>query len=150
MVRLAAWLVNDVALAEEIVQDAFVRIATSSRSLATVDSSTAYLRTTVVNVARTRIRRLALARRHQPKPSNPAPSAEDLLADDELAAAVASLPRRQRECVALRYTDDLTINDIADTLGISPGAVKSHLHRALTTLASVLEGSTAAVGQEAP
>ena len=141
MVRLAAWLVNDVALAEEIVQDAFVRLATTTSDLSTLDSDSAYLRTIVVNLTRTKIRRLAIARRHRPDPAGSSPAADAMLIDEDLASAVASLPRRQRECVVLRYTVDLAVKEIAETLGISPGSVKSHLHRALATLSRLVEPS---------
>ena len=49
------------------------------------------------------------------------------------------LPRRQRECVVLRFYADLTVPEIARSLGVAEGSVKSHLHRAMTTLAIELE-----------
>ena len=58
---------------------------------------------------------------------------------DTVAAALALLPRRQRECVVLRYWLDLPEREIADTLGIAAGSVKSHLHRGLAALETSLE-----------
>ncbi len=136
MVRLAAWLMADSAAAEDVVQDAFVRLARTD--LTKVDSPDAYLRTTVVNLTRTRQRRNSLARRHRIVSLNPVPGPESLLSDEELVAAVTALPRRQRECVVLRYTEDLPVADIAAALSISAGSVKTHLHRGLTALEHAL------------
>ena len=136
MVRLAAWLTGDAATAEDLVQDAFVRMARSD--LTGVESLDGYLRTTVVNLARTRQRRMMLVRRHRIVELAPTPGPESLLGDEELAAAVADLPRRQRECVVLRYTEDLAVDDIAAALSISPGSVKTHLHRGLAALENAL------------
>ena len=67
---------------------------------------------------------------------------QGVLRGDRARAVVArlhDLPRRQRECVVLRFYDDLTVPDIARVLGVAEGSVKSHLHRAMTTLAIELE-----------
>jgi RNA polymerase sigma factor (sigma-70 family) len=53
--------------------------------------------------------------------------------------AMRSLPRRQRECLVLRYYLDLSESEIASTLGISNGSVKSHASRGLAALAKRLE-----------
>ncbi len=143
MVRLAAWLLGDASSAEDLVQDAFVRVARSD--LTSVASLDAYLRTTVVNLTRTRRRRLALAGRHRiveiTNSLDSVPGPEALLADEDLADAVGRLPRRQRECVVLRYTEDLRLADIATALGISVGSVKTHLHRGLSALEDSLDGT---------
>jgi len=55
-----------------------------------------------------------------------------------LVQALTSLPRRQREAIALRYLADLPEKQVADTLGVSVGSVKTHLHRGLARLRSVL------------
>jgi RNA polymerase sigma-70 factor (sigma-E family) len=143
MVRLAAWLVGDSTVAEDVVQDAFVRLNTSGVDLSQLESAHGYLRTTVVNLCRTRLRRLGLARLRLTDVAAGRPDAhpgpESYLVDEDLARAVAALPRRQRECVVLRYTEDLTVQQIADTIGTSAGSVKTHLHRALNSLANTLE-----------
>jgi RNA polymerase sigma factor (sigma-70 family) len=59
--------------------------------------------------------------------------------DDEVLDALRALPDRQREVLVLRYYLDLSEVDIAATLGISPGSVKTHAHRGLATLAVELE-----------
>lgn len=72
------------------------------------------------------------------------PEAADMAAPDEVhrgvvLTAIRRLPRRQQECVVLRYYEDLGEKDIATVLAISPGSVKKHLHRARTALALTLE-----------
>ncbi len=64
-----------------------------------------------------------------------------VLLDDqqEVLEAMRSLPRRQRECLVLRYYLDLSESEIASTLGISNGSVKSHASRGLAALAKHLE-----------
>ena len=127
MVRLAAWLVGDSALAEDIVQDAFVRLNTTSADLNDLDSGPAYLRVTVVNLCRSRHKREALARRlrTQDRPARSAPGPEAFLLDEDLVAAVASLSRRQRECVVLRYSEDLSVDQIAAAIVV--GSAKAYV-----------------------
>ena len=57
----------------------------------------------------------------------------------EVVAALRSLPHRQRECLALRYYLELSVDDIADALGVSANSVKTHLKRGLRGLAASLE-----------
>jgi RNA polymerase sigma-70 factor (sigma-E family) len=144
LVRLASLLVDDQGAAEEVVQEAFVGLFRRWDRLDDIQAAPGYLRTTVVNLARSRLRRRAVRRRHRPEEVPDAPSAElgALARDEERAvlAAVAGLPRRQRECLVLRYYLDLGQAETAAILGISVGSVKSHTHRGLTTLAAALEG----------
>ena len=69
------------------------------------------------------------------------PSIDAVRRDDQrqVADAVRALPDRQRDCIVLRFYADLTDAEIAETLGISAGSVKTHLHRARATLADRLE-----------
>ncbi len=70
--------------------------------------------------------------------AEPVPSAEVAAGDakrrDDLLAAMARLPLRQREVVALRYLEGLSTNETAEVLSIAPGTVKAHLHRGLAAL----------------
>ncbi len=105
------------------------------------DRLPAYLRSAVLNGARSQLRRRSVARRHpQPEPGS-APAADADLGGDEaqVLAALRALPERQREVLALRYYLDLSEEEIAATLSISPGSVKTHAHRGLATLAERLE-----------
>ncbi len=145
LVRLASLLLDDVGSCEEVVQDAFVRIWRQGAELRSPDKLPAYLRSAVLNGARSRLRRRLVQRRHLATVPPPAPrrAAEEdaLAADPDLAVldALRRLPDRQREVLVLRYYLDLSEAEIAATLGISAGSVKTHAHRGLATLASRLE-----------
>jgi RNA polymerase sigma-70 factor (sigma-E family) len=139
MVRLAVLLVDDVASAEDVVQDAFVALHRRGGGLRDPNAALAYLRATVVNLSRSVIRRRQTARRHltvsEPE-ATPAADAEVLLRDEHRTAlaAVGTLPRRQREVIVLRYWSGLSEREIAEALGISAGAVKSTASRAIAAL----------------
>lgn len=143
LVRLAWLLLGDRGSAEDAAQDAFVQLHRSWDRLRDPSAAPAYLRSTVVNLARSRLRRRLVARRHAPVPFPNAASAEEGAAgredEREVLAVLRALPRRQRECLALRYYLDLSEAEIAATLGISTGSVKSHSHRGMAALASKLE-----------
>jgi RNA polymerase sigma-70 factor (sigma-E family) len=138
LVRLATMLLADQGRAEEVVQDAYVSLHGRWAGLADPDRAVAYLRTSVVNGARSQLRRRAVAARHRPVPPGPVGSAESsaLAAEErrELLAALDGLPNRQREVLLLRYYLDLSEADIADTLRISRGAVKTHSSRGIAAL----------------
>jgi RNA polymerase sigma-70 factor (sigma-E family) len=137
LVRLAALLVDDVGTAEEIVQDAFVLV---HRRWEHVAKPAQYLRKSVVNLARSRLRRRLVARRHLPLHEPAVPAADELAADQhEVIDALRALPRRQREVLVLRYWSELTEAEIAATLGISTGSVKTHAHRGIAALQQRLE-----------
>jgi RNA polymerase sigma-70 factor (sigma-E family) len=143
LVKLASLLVDDRESAEEVVQEAFLRLFRHWDRLERIDAAPAYLRTSVVNISRSSLRRRAVRRRQPFGPLDPEPAADLHViarqADDEVFAAISALPRRQRECMVLRYYLDLSDSEIAETLGVSLGAVKSYVHRALDALASTLE-----------
>jgi RNA polymerase sigma-70 factor (sigma-E family) len=145
LVRLAALLLADRAVAEELVQDAYVQLHQRWGRLRDPHKALGYLRTSVVNGARSAQRRRGVADRYAagqaPLPS--APSAElgalGALGRAEVVAALRALPVRQREVLVLRYYLDLSESDIAATMGISRGAVKSHASRGLAALRGTLE-----------
>jgi RNA polymerase sigma-70 factor (sigma-E family) len=142
MVRLAVLLVDDLASAEDVVQDAFTALHTRWGSLRDHHAAVGYLRISVVNAARSMLRRRRTARNYTPPSDGFEPGADDaaLLAEEhrEVLAAMAGLARRQREVLVLRYWSDLSEADIATTLGISRGAVKSTASRALDALEKAL------------
>ncbi|MEV2215108.1 sigma-70 family RNA polymerase sigma factor [Streptomyces sp. NPDC050997] len=146
LVRLALLLVDDLPTAEDVVQDAFIALfRRHGRRLAAVDDPEAYLRTSVVNGARSVLRRRRTVRAHVPEREQHAPPPEDhvLLREDhrEVLAALGHLTARQREVLVLRYWSHLTEAQIAETLGLSRGTVKSTASRALVALGKRLEGS---------
>ena len=137
LVRLAVLLLGDAGRAEEVVQDSFVAVYRRWDQLAAADLP-AYLRQTVVNRSRSVLRHLAVVSKHAPHAPVDEPGADhDLLRHSQRRAvvdAMLQLPRRQREVLALRYYLDLSEREIAETLGISPGAVKSHASRGAEAL----------------
>ena len=138
LVRLAWLLLHDQGAAEEVVQDCFVAMHGRWGRLRNPDKAEAYLRSAVVNRWRSLLRRRAVAARHGSAPAGVEPSAESTVLERERRAAVLtaldSLSERQREVLVLRYYLDLSEADIADTLRISRGAVKSHSSRGLAAL----------------
>jgi RNA polymerase sigma-70 factor (sigma-E family) len=140
LVRLAGLLLGDYLAGEEIAQDAFARLVEASRR---VTSPPAYLRATVVNLCRSRIRRAVVARRHRAIQLADPPTGDDgperVASHMAIAQELAKLPRRQREAVVLRYYADLSEPEIADAMGVSTGSVKTHLHRAMAALAEQME-----------
>ncbi len=142
LVRLAGLLLRDQAAAEETVQDAFVGLYRRWHSLRDPERAAAYLRTATVNGCRSALRRRGTAHRAEPLLAV-AQTGPDLATGVAERRAVldglAGLPERQREVLVLRYYGDLTEAQIAETLGISPGAVKTHAARGLASLRPVLE-----------
>jgi len=146
LVRLGALLLRDTGAAEEVTQDAFVAMHGAWRRLRDPDDpdkALAYLRRSVVNGARSVLRHRKVVDKHAPRPAPHVPSAEHgaLLALEhaEVMAALRRLPERQREVLVLRYYLDLSEAGIADALGISRGAVKSHASRGIAALRTSLE-----------
>ncbi|GIE67547.1 hypothetical protein Apa02nite_036550 [Actinoplanes palleronii] len=144
LVRLAVLMVDDLPTAEDIVQDVFTRLyRRHGTSLDAVDDPNAYLVSAVMNAARSALRRRRIARAYLPPRPVPAPAAEDeaLLGtgDHEVIQALGRLTARQRQVIVLRYWSGLSQQEIAATLGISAGTVKSTAHRALTLLRTRLE-----------
>lgn len=141
MTRLAAMLGADDP--EDVAQEAFVRLHGRSRTLRDPNAAIGYLRTTVVNLTRSRRRHLSVVRRNRPAPPREVMSAEhDVLRqerDRELVQALGRLSSRHREALVLRYWLDLTEAEMADAMGVSRGTVKSHVSRGLDALAALLE-----------
>ncbi|HET6166977.1 MAG TPA: SigE family RNA polymerase sigma factor [Marmoricola sp.] len=137
LVRMAVLLLRDQALAEDVVQDAFVAVHGRWHRI-DPDRASAYLRRAVVNRSRSALRHRTVVARHRPTPPpDAAPADVPVLAAERRTAvldALAELPARQREVLVLRHYLDLSEADIAATLGISRGAVKSHASRAAASL----------------
>ncbi|MFD9407521.1 RNA polymerase sigma factor [Streptomyces sp. NPDC059989] len=145
MVRLAVLLVDDLATAEDVVQDAFTALyRRHGEHITEVDNALGYLRTAVVNTARSVLRRRRTVRAWTPPPAVDVPSAESSVVLDEahreVLAALGRLTPRRRQVLVLRYWADLSEAEIATTLGISRGAVKSNASRGLDALERILEG----------
>lgn len=143
LVRLAVLFVDDTASAEDAVQDAFTALYRRRTPLRDPNAALGYLRVSVVNGCRSMLRRRRTRRSHrapvEPVTSPAADSALLLNEDNRLVLeAVRSLPRRQREVLLLRYWSDFSEADIARTLGVSAGTVKSAASRGLDRLEKLL------------
>ncbi|MFD9560869.1 sigma-70 family RNA polymerase sigma factor [Streptomyces sp. NPDC059994] len=144
MVRLALFLVDDLYTAEDVVQDAFAALCRRyGTSLDGLDDPSSYLHTAVVNAARSVLRRRRTARAYTPPHQGYGPPVDEglLLAEEhrQVLDAMAELTQRQREVLVLRYWSELTEAQIAHTLGLSRGTVKSTASRALGVLEKKLE-----------
>jgi RNA polymerase sigma-70 factor (sigma-E family) len=141
--RLAYLLTGDRELSEDLAQEAFVRVARRLTGLRNADSFRWYLRRTVVNLANSHLRRRRIERAHLKilvsSVSAAGASNPDIAMKQAVRAAIGRLPARQRAVVVLRYYEDLTDQQIASTLGLPVGSVKSSLHRAASILRQHLE-----------
>jgi RNA polymerase sigma-70 factor (sigma-E family) len=126
MVRLAYLMCGHAAVAEEVVQDAFVAV---HQAWPRVETPRAYLRTAVVNRCRSWGRHQVLERDRRPLPPAPAE-----LGADELWDAIGRLNDRQRAAIVLRFYEDLPDQEIAALLGCRPATVRTSIHRALGAL----------------
>jgi RNA polymerase sigma-70 factor (sigma-E family) len=142
--RLAYLLVGDANAAQDIAQEAFVRVGPRLRRLRDSEKARFYLRTTVINLCRAHWRR-----RDREHPQRDMGSWLSVQEDhgprvdqrDEMLAALQRLPVRQRAAVVLRYYEDLSEHQTADLLGCPVGTVKSSVARALQTLRKDLGGN---------
>ncbi|MEU6280705.1 SigE family RNA polymerase sigma factor [Streptomyces sp. NPDC047028] len=142
MLRLAVLLGADDP--ENVVAEAYYQIYRKWRRLRDTEAAEAYLRSTVCNLTRMRIRHLQVARRHEEQPVHePVASAEStaLLHDDQrvLIGALQQLPARQREALVLRHWLGLKESEIAAAMGISCGSVKTHTSRGIAALTQAME-----------
>lgn len=142
LVRLVRLFVDDRNAAEDLVQEGFIRLARNGHRIRDEAKAVAYLRSIVLNLARDHNRRgLVSLRHHLPMdPERASTEDEIVLRDDQqqVIDVLRELPHRQRDCVVLRYYEELGIDEIAATLEISPNSVKTHLKRALVTMGSRL------------
>ena len=143
---MAFAMLGDAHLAEEAVMDAFSKAFSAWGRIRRADRPSAYLRKIVLNLCRSRLRRRAIEQRvnalvYGRSEREASPDWADKQSDARLDLwnALSHLPVRQRECVVLRYLDDMTDAQVADTLDCSVGTVKSHLFRARKSLAHLLD-----------
>lgn len=134
--RLAYFLVGDRELAQDLVQESFLKVFARWGNLRESSSFAAYLNRTIVNLAYKTHRRRGVERRYlekQPGPEVVAPQRDFETADD-LWRQLQSLPQRQRTAIVLRYYEDLTDHQAAEAMGCSETAVASLVQRSLGTL----------------
>lgn len=134
LLRLCVLLSGERDVAEDIVQDAFVRVAAHITTLE-ADQVGPYLRKTVVNLWKNRVRGLVIERRFRTSVAAPSGGEGSGVEEREVMwQAVKRLPDRQRACVVLRFYEGLHEREVADVLGCSLGSVKKHTSRALARL----------------
>ncbi len=144
LVRLAALLVDDTATAEEVVQDSFIAVHANWRRLHDIDKAAGYLRQCVVNRSHSVLRHRGVVDRNARQSLPDAPSAEEeaikLLSRSAVVAALRELAPRQRQALVLRYYAGLSEAQIATAMGITRGAVKRYVSRAMSALRTMLAG----------
>ena len=142
--RVAYLLTGDPELAEDLAQEAFVRLMGRLSSIRDDAVIASYLRRSIVNLARKHWRRLAHERGYVRRGgADPVPQAEaqpDLGRRDELWRALGTLPYRQRAAIVLRFYEDLSERETAHLLGCAVGTVKSSVSRGLQQIREELIG----------
>jgi RNA polymerase sigma-70 factor (sigma-E family) len=140
--RLAYMLTGHRELAEDLVQDAFVKLAGRFVHLRRPEAFDAYLRRMIVNEFLSHLRRRKLERAHLERersevlrPMTPADPGER----DEMWQALLQLPERQRAALVLRYYEDLSEQDAAAVLRCSRPALKSLVARGMETLRGLMK-----------
>jgi RNA polymerase sigma-70 factor (sigma-E family) len=141
LVKLASIYVDTRESAEEVVQDAFVKLLSGNYRIE-AGREASYLRMMVLNGARSTLRKRRVRRLHTPDaPGLVAAAEESGVASserDRILNAVRKLSEKQASVIILRYYLDLSEAEIAETLGMARGSVKSHAHRGLAKLESML------------
>ena len=153
LVRLARLFVDDRNAAEDLVQEAFIRLARSAHRIKDPSKAAPYLRSIVLNLARDDNRRgLVSLRHHLPQDDRRASTEDEIeLQEDQqqVIDALRELPHRQRNALVLRYYEELGIDDIAIAMGISRNSVKTHLRRGLASLEQQLGDAIDPIAQPA-
>lgn len=137
--RLAFLLTGDRQLAQDLVQDAFVRLAGRLLHVRSPAGFHAYLRTTIVNLVRSHARRKAVEARFVQRNTSTRPlDPPDVSERDQLRRALMGLPVRQRTAVVLRFYEDLSVAQTADLMRCRPGSVRSLSARGIRSLRTSL------------
>ena len=143
LVRLAVLLVRDEPTAEEIVQECFIAMHDGWQRLREEDKALSYLNQAVVNRSKSVLRHRGVVDRNVPEPAPDLASGEpqviSLLDRSAVITALRGLPDRQRQALVLRYYADMSEAQIAEMMGISKGAVKTHAARGMSSLRAVLD-----------
>jgi RNA polymerase sigma-70 factor (sigma-E family) len=143
--RLAYLLTGDRALAEDLVQEAFLRFVGRLHHLRDPDAFDGYLRRTIVNLSKDTFRRRAVERSYVERHTaelREGHTDPDVAGYESMRAALLSLPQRQRAAIVLRYYEDLPESEIADLLHCRPATVRSLVARGLESLRRIPEVTT--------
>ena len=130
LVRALTAICGDRELAADAVQDAFCKAYARWKKVSRYDQPLAWVRHVALNAMRDDVRRSSRWRRNMHRLAEPEIASEHERADFELSQVLAALPQQQRVAAALFYIEQLSVAEIAETMGLSSGAVKFHLHAA--------------------
>ena len=140
MVRSLAVAAGDREVAADCVQEAFTRAFVRWGRVSRLDDPVGWIRHVAVNRMRDHFRRSERGRRAVDRLGSQTTFAAAAPAEpSELGALLATLPTQQRIAAALFYVEELSVNEIAQAMHLSDGAVKYHLHAARKTLRDALE-----------
>jgi RNA polymerase sigma-70 factor (sigma-E family) len=142
LVQLAYVMLGNRASAEDVVQEAFYGLYRRWDRLSDTGRALAYVRSAVLNGSRTVLRRrgtVAFEPVYQPPDVSAEAAAMSNEERREVMRALRRLPSRQREALVLRFYLDLSAEETATTMGISPSSVRSATHRALASLGRMLQ-----------
>lgn len=144
VLRTTFVILHDRGRAEEVTQDAFLRLYERWGGVVRIDNPAAWVRKVA---ARAAVRQAKQARVREAAQEGEI-TAWDHLPDVDLVRAVASLAPQQRAAVALYYLEDLPVEEVAHLLGVSTSTVKQHLHRARARLAALLSDAPEEVAHD--
>lgn len=139
--RLAYLITSDADLAQDIAQEAFIRVAGRFAHLRSPDAFDAYLRRTVVNLCNSHFRHQRVVRAALEREAGLAARTvddPDVGLRDELRAALHHLPARQRTALVLHYYEDLSEEQLADAMRCSVSAARSLVSRGKQTLRTLI------------
>ncbi len=136
-------ITGDRQLADDCVQEAFIRAFARWRRLCRYDNPATWVRRVAINLSKDANRSDSRRRRREDRemPIRPAVQSHEpgIVGDMEVVALLQRLTRQQRTVAALFYVEDLSVADIASSLELSTGAVKFHLNKARESLRTILE-----------
>lgn len=143
LVGTARLLVDDRETAEDVVMEAFTSLHRRWHTLRDPGEAHRYLRSCVLDGARSQLRRRRVRRLHEGRPKPDTASTEDVAGEGAehttLMRSIGALPTRQREVLVMRFYLDMSEAEVAEALGIGRGSVKQHSSRGLAALARALE-----------
>jgi RNA polymerase sigma factor (sigma-70 family) len=137
-VALARLLTGDPSVAEDVAHDAFLRVTGRFGHLREPAAFEGYLRRTVVNLCRMRLRRARLERMTPTAADQASPAGSGVEEREVVRSALLSLPQRQRTAIVLRFYEDLSERQTAELMRCSPRAVNALVSRAMVALRTAL------------
>jgi RNA polymerase sigma-70 factor (ECF subfamily) len=138
LLLVARSLTRSDEVAKEVVHEAFLRALGQWDRVSSLDRPGAWLRRVALNLAIDMGRRSRREQRAMSRVALAVTGASEVVRPADFWELVRRLPQRQQEVVALRYVEDMTVDEIAATLSVSAGTVKASLFSARQTLAKVL------------